>query len=189
SAPELRIQAGGPDGSQTLVVGKKEDAGYFAMNSALDTVFTLDAGFITQFQKQPDDLRDKDLFSFSSFEVKRVEVEAPGGARVFEKKEENKWKQTAPAAKDVPTEKLESLLDHLRDLRAVSFPRGTNLDSFGLAKPAYRFKVQFGDKNEEQTVEAAKVGERVYARRSSDPVACEVSSTALEDIEKALKEL
>jgi hypothetical protein len=188
-APELRLQASGPEGNQTLVVGKMDDGSYFAMNSALDPVFTLDSGFLTQFQKEPDDLRDEDLFSFSSFEVNRVEVEAPSGRRVFEKKEESKWKQAAPAAKDVPTDKLETLLNHLRDLRADSFPRATNLDSFGLANPAYRFKVRFGDKNEEQTVEASKDGDHVYARRSTDPVACEVSSSSLDDIEKALKEL
>ncbi|HUU15250.1 MAG TPA: DUF4340 domain-containing protein [Terriglobia bacterium] len=191
-APELRIRASGPGGEQTLVLGKKDDGYYFAMNSALDPVFTLDAGFLTQFQKKPDDLRDKDLFSFSTFEVKRLEVEAPSGSRVFEKKVENKatkWKQRAPAAKDLSTDKVETLLNDLRDLRAESFPRGTDLASFGLAKPAYRFKVQFGDKNEEQTVEASKVGEHVYARRSTDAVASEVKSNALDDIEKALKEL
>ncbi len=188
-SPELRVQASGFGGTQTLALGKKDDGRYYAMNSALDPVFTLDASFLTQFQKEPDDLRDKDLFSYSTFEVKRVEVAAPSGTRVFEKGEENKWKQTAPAAKDLDTDKVETLLNDLRDLRAESFPRGTNLDAFGLAKPGYRFEVRFGDKNEEQTVEASKVGEHVYARRPSDPVACQVSSSALDDIEKALKEL
>ena len=191
-APELRIRASGPGGEQTLILGKKDDGHYFAMNSALDPVFTLDAAFLTQFQKKADDLRDKDLFSFSTFEVKRLEVTGPSGSRVFEKKVENKqtkWKQTAPAAKDLSTDKVETLLNDLRDFRADSFPHGNNLASFGLAKPAYRFKVQFGAKNEEQTVEAAKVGEHVYARRSTDSVASEVKNTALDDIEKALKEL
>jgi len=191
-APDLRIRASAPGGEQTLALGKKDGDRYFAMNSALDPVFTLDAAFLTQFQKKPDDLRDKDLFSFATFEVKRLEVMTPSGSRVFEKKTENKeskWKQTAPAAKDLATEKVETLLNDLRDLRAESFPRGTDLASFGLAKPAYRFKVQFGDKNEEQIVEASKAGEHVYARRSTDAVASEVKSNALDDIEKALKEL
>jgi hypothetical protein len=191
-APELRIQASGPAGEQTLVLGKKDDGHYYAMNSGLDPVFTIDAAFLTQFQKEADDLRDKDLFSFSTFEVKRLEVTAPSGSRVFEKQvvnKETKWKQTAPAAKDLPTEKVETLLNDLRDLRADSFPRGTNLASFGLAKPAYSFKVQFGDKNEEQTVEVSKVGEHVYARLSTDSLASEVKSSALDDVEKALKEL
>jgi hypothetical protein len=162
------------------------------MNSGLDPVFTIDAAFLTQFQKEADDLRDKDLFSFSTFEVKRLEVTTPSGSRVFEKQvvnKETKWKQTAPAAKDLPTEKVETLLNDLRDLRADSFPRGTNLASFGLAKPAYSFKVQFGDKNEEQTVEVSKVGEHVYARLSTDSLASEVKSSALDDVEKALKAL
>ncbi len=188
-APQLRLQASGPEGSQTLTVGKKEDGNYFATNSALDPVFTLDSGFVSQFQKQPDDLRDKDLFAFSNFEAKRVEVEGPDGTRVFEREAENKWKQTAPAAKEVATDKLETLLNRLRDLRAESFPKGTKLDAFGLSKPAYRFKVRFGDKNEEQIVEASKVAEHAYARRGTDALACEVSKTALEDVEKALQEL
>ncbi len=188
-APQLRLQASGPEGSQTLTVGKKEDGNYFATNSALDPVFTLDSGFVSQFQKQPDDLRDKDLFAFSNFEAKRVEVEGAEGTRVFEREAENKWKQTAPAAKEVATDKLETLLNRLRDLRAESFPKGTKLDAFGLSKPAYRFKVRFGDKNEEQIVEASKVAEHAYARRGTDALACEVSKTALEDVEKALQEL
>ena len=40
-----------------------------------------------------------------------------------------------------------------------------------------------------EIVEAAKAGEHAYARRSTDPVASEVTKTSLEDIEKALSEL
>jgi len=188
-APELRLQASGAGGSQTLVVGKKDGECHFAMNSALQPVFTLEASFLTQLQKGPDDLRDKDLFSFSTFEVKRLEVQTSGGVRVFERQAENKWKQTAPAAKDVASDKLETLLYRLRDLRATSFPKGQNLAAFGLATPAFKFQVQFGDKQQTEIVEVSKVGDRVYARRSTDHGACEVSKTALDDVEKALKEL
>ena len=160
----------------------------FATNSALEPVFTLPADFLTAFQKDPSDLRSKDLFSFSMFDVNRLEVDTPAGHRVFER-QNNKWKQTAPSPKDEPTEKVESLLNRLRDLRATAFPKGENLAAFGLAKPAYRFKAQFGDKNETEIVEAAKVGDHAYARRSTDPVACEVTKTSLDDVEKALGEL
>jgi len=81
---------------------------------------------------------------------------------------------------------MEGLLTHLRDLRADSFPKGTNLADFGLAKPAYRFTVQFGDKNTKESVEAAKSGDHVYARRATDPVPSELSKTALDEIEKSL---
>ncbi len=189
-SPELRVQLTGTGGTQTLVLGKKDkDADRnFAMNSALAPVFTLGGDFLTQFQKEPADLREKDLFSFSAFDVKRVEIQTAKGHRVFEQ-QKDKWKQTAPAAKDVASEKMSTLLSRLRDLRADSFPKGTNLAAIGLTKPAYRFKVQFGEKNQAETVEAAKVGEHVYARRTTDALAAELSKSTLDEIEKALNDL
>jgi hypothetical protein len=188
-APELTLKLGGPGLTQTLTLGKREGERYYAVSSALDPVFTLDSSFATEFQKDPSDLRAKDLFTFSAFEVKRLEIEPPSGSRTFERQPQNKWKQTAPAAKDVPTDKVEALLSVLRDLRAESFPKSEKLEEFGLTKPAYRFKAQFGDKNETETVELAKVGERVYGRREHDALASELSKTALDDVQKALKEL
>lgn len=188
-SPELTVRVSGAGTTQTLTLGKEEDGHYYAMNSGLDPVFTLDRGFLTDYQKKASDLRAKDLFTFSTFEVKRLEVVSPAGSRTFEKQAGNKWKQTAPAAKDAPTEKVEALLDKLRDLRAESFPPGEKLDPYGLTKPAYRFKTQFGDKNETEEVEASKAGEHSYARRSTDILASEISKTALDEIEKALKEL
>ena len=189
SSPEVTIKVGGAGATETLTLGKKENEKYYAMNSALDPVFTLDSSFLADFQKDASDLRSKDLFTFSTYEVNRLEVETSAGKRTFEKQPQNKWKQTAPAAKDVPTEKVEALLNKLRDLRTDSFPSGENLEPFGLTKPAYRFKVQFGDKNETENVECAQAGDHAYARRSTDVLASEISKTILQDIEKALKEL
>jgi hypothetical protein len=189
-SPELHLQLTGSDGTQTIVVGKKDkDSGrYFATNSALNPVFTLNSDFVTQFEKNPADLREKDLFSFSAFDVKHVEVDTPKGHWVFDR-QGNQWKQTAPKSKTVNSDKMESFLTHLRDMRAESFPKGGNLADFGLAKPAYRFNVQSGDKNTTEIVEAAKVGDHVYARRSTDPLPGEPSKTSLDDLEKALGEL
>ncbi len=187
--PELRVQLSGSGASQSLVLGSKDKEGdrYFAMNSGVEPVFTLGSDFLTQFQKDPADLREKDLFSFSAYDSKHVEVDTPKGRRVFEK-QKDKWKQTAPSAKDAASDKMDTLLSRLRDLRADSFPKGANLAAFGLTKPAYKFQVQFGDKNQTQTVDAAKVGDHIYARRSTDLLASELPKAALDDIEKALNE-
>jgi hypothetical protein len=191
-APELRLQLSGPGGTQTLVLGKKQETDtsrVYAMNSALDPVFTLSSDFLTQFEKDPAELREKDLFTFSSFEVKRVEVTTPKDHRVFEQQKDNQWKQTAPSAKNLTTAKMDTLLSRLRDLRAESFPKEGNLAQFGLTKPAYQFMVRFGDKNQTETVEISKAGEHVYGRRATDPLPCELSKTALDDLEKALNDL
>jgi uncharacterized protein DUF4340 len=191
-APELRVQVSGSDGSQTLTLGKKEGKDnnrYYAMNSALPQVFTLSSDFLTQFNKKPEDLREKDLFSFSSFEVKHVEVDTPKGHRVFETQKDNQWKQTAPSTKNVTRDKMDTLLNRLRDLRADTFPKAADLAQFGLNKPAYRFNIQFGDKNQTEIVEISKVGDHIYARRSTDEAPCELAKTALDDVEKALNDL
>jgi hypothetical protein len=189
-SPELHLQLTGGDGTQTIVVGKKDKDSdrYFAMNSALDPVFTLNSDFVTQFKKSPADLREKDLFSFSSFDVKRLEVDTPKGHWVLEH-QGNQWKQTAPKSKIVNSDKMETILTNLRDLRADSFPKAGSLADFGLAKPPYRFNVQSGDKNTTEIVEAAKSGDHVYARRSTDPLPSELSKSALDDVEKSLGEL
>jgi hypothetical protein len=188
-SPELHLQLTGSDGTQTIVVGKKEKDSdhYFAMNSALDPVFTLNSDFVTQFKKNQADLREKDLFSFSAFDVKHVEVDTPKGHWVFSQ-QGGKWKQTAPKTKDVNSDKMDTFLTHLRDLRADSFPKEGSAADFGLAKPAYRFSIQSGDKNTTEIVEAAKSGDHVYARRSNDPLPSELSKTALDDVEKSLGE-
>jgi hypothetical protein len=189
-SPELRLQLTGTGGTQTITVGKKEkDADrYFAMNSALDPVFTLNSDFLTQFKKTNADLREKDLFSFSSFDVKHLEVDTPKGHWVFDR-QGNQWKETAPTSKVVNSDKMETLLNNLRDLRADSFPKGGNLADYGLAKPPYRFVVQSGEKNTTETVEAAKSGDHVYARRATDPLPSELPKTALDNVEKSLSEL
>jgi hypothetical protein len=191
TSPELRLQLTAPNGTQTLLLGKKDKEGYryFAVNSALQPVFTLSSTFLTDFQKDPADLRSKDLFSFSSFDAKRLEIDSPKGHSAFELQKDNQWKQTEGGSKTVPSTKMDTLLSNLRDLRASTFPRGSDLAQFGLTKPSYRFKVQFGEKNQTETLEISKVGEHVYARLSTDPLPCELSKSAFDDVEKALGDL
>ena len=189
--PELRLRLTAPSGEQTIVFGKKDKDGdrHFAVNSALLQVFTLNSTFLTEFQKDPADLRSKDLFSYSNFDAKRVEIDSAKGHSAFELGKDNQWKQTAGGSKTVPTAKMDTLLTRLRDLRASTFPKGSDLAALGLTKPPYRFKVQFGEKNQSETLEMAKIGEHAYARLTTDPWACELSKSAFDDVEKALADL
>jgi hypothetical protein len=140
------------------------------------------------FRKKPADLRDKDILSFETFNVTNLDVETPKGHWTFEK-QKDKWKETAPAKKDVPSARMDELLENVRSLRAESFPKEhpTDLAAYGMAKPGYRFEVQWGGKK--QAGEAAKVGDHVYARRSTDVVPAELAKTALDAIDKALSTL
>jgi len=189
-SPALRVTVKAANGTQALLLGKKDGERYDAMNSALDPIFTVENYFLTQFQKDPADFRDKDLFSFSTFDVKHLEIETPKGRWVFDQ-QSSKWKETAPKTKDVPNDKVETLINNIHGLRADSFPKASagDLTAFGLNKPAYSFKVQFGNKKQIETVQAAKVSGKVYARRNTDPLPSQLTATALDDMDKALGEL
>ena len=186
-SPTMTVKLASAAGTQTLVIGKKDGNNYDAMNSGLDPVFTVGGDFVTALQKDPTDLRDKNLFSFSSFDAKTVDVTTPKEHRVFEQNN-FKWKQTQPSAKDEPTDKMQDLLNALSDLRAFSFPKATagNLAPFGLAKPLYTLKATFGDKNRTETVEVGSAGDKYYARRDPDPVPGEVPKAQVDAIDKAL---
>jgi Domain of unknown function (DUF4340) len=191
SNPTMTIHLTGDNGAETLVLGKKDGANYYAMNTAVGPVFTLGSDFLTQFQKQPSDLRSKDLFTFSTFEANQVTVQGPKGRRVFIQHKNSKWEQTEPASMEVSGDNMETLLQDLRDISANSFPKKnpTHLASYGLAKPEYTFQVQYGDKNKTQTVQVSQVGGKVYARRSTDLVPAELPNDAIINLQKDLNAL
>lgn len=188
SSPLLTVKLTSPQGEQTIELGNKDGDRYDAINSALPPIFTLNSTFLTQIQKDPSELRDRDLFSWSTFDVKRMEIQTPKGHWVFEQ-QKDKWQETSPKNQTVTSDKLDGLLEAVRALRAESFPKTSNLADLGLAKPAYQFKVQFGEKNQTQTVEASKVGDHVYGRRTTDSLAAELKTDALDSIDKQLAAL
>jgi Domain of unknown function (DUF4340) len=188
SNPTLTIHLSGAKGGETLVLGKKDGGNYYAVNTAVGPVFTLGSDFLTQFQKKPSDLRSKDLFTFSTYEAKKVTVTGPEGQQVFLQHKNGKWEQTEPASMVVSDDKMQTLLQDLRDLSAQSFPtkHPTDLAAYGLTKPKYTFQVQYGDQDKTQTVQISQVGDHVYARRSTDLVPSEVSKDSVTSMQKDL---
>jgi Domain of unknown function (DUF4340) len=191
SNPTMTIHLTGDNDTETLVLGKKDGSNYYAMNTAVGPVFTLGSDFLTQFQKQPSDLRSKDLFTFSTFEAKQVTVQGPKGRRVFIQHKNSKWEQTEPASMEVTGDKMQTLLQDLRDLSAKSFPKKnpTHLATYGLTKPEYTVQVQYGDKNKTQTVQVSQVGGKVYGRLSTDLVPAELPNDAIINLQKDLNDL
>lgn len=188
SNPTITIHLTGDSGGETLVLGKKDGANYYAMNTGVGPVFTLGPDFLSQFQKQPSDLRSKDLFTFSTYEAKQITVEGPKGRRVFVQHKNDKWEQTEPASMEIPSEKMQALLQDLRDLSAQSFPKKnpTDLAAYGLTKPEYTVQVQYGDDKKAQTVQISEVSGKIYARQSTDLVPAELSKDAIPNLQKNL---
>lgn len=188
--PTLTVDLATPSGSQTLVVGKAAPQGYYATNSALAPVFTLDESSVSQFQKSASDFRDKNLFSWDMFDVKSFEVTTPKGHWTFEQNK-SQWKRTGPSSKNMPSDDVNAFLSTLRGLQAASFPAAApgKLEMFGLNKPSYTFKVTFGAKNQTEVVDLAEAGGKDYARRDSDALPSEVSESSAAAIENTFQKL
>jgi Domain of unknown function (DUF4340) len=192
TSPAFTIALSGPGASQIVQLGKKEKTPdgerTYAINSQLAPIFTVNSSLLSQFEKKAGDLRAKDLFTFSVLDVEHLDLTTPQGHRVFDQ-QAGKWKQTLPSAKNEDSSKMQDLLYALSDLHAESFPSGLSVADAGLSKPAYSFTVSFGDKGQSQTVEISPVQGRLYARRSTDLLPCELPKNALDDLEKSLKAL
>jgi hypothetical protein len=191
SNPTMTIHLTGDTGGETLVLGKKDGSNYYAMNSAVGPVFTLGSDFLTQFQKQPSDLRSKDLFTFSTYEANQITLQGPKGRQVFVHHKNDKWEQTEPASMEVSNDKIQTLLQDLRNLSAQSFPKKnpTDLASYGLTKPEYTVQVQYGENKKTETVQISQAGGNVYARQTTDLVPAELSKDAITSLQKDLDAL
>ncbi|MGH9469619.1 MAG: DUF4340 domain-containing protein, partial [Terriglobia bacterium] len=103
----------------------------------------------------------------------------------------NQWKETAPAAKSASSDDVNAFLSALRNLQASSFPaaKPDETAKFGFNQPAYTFKVAFGNNNQTETVEVGQAKDTFYARRASDALPSEVSSSTLSSIETAFAKI
>lgn len=188
--PTLTAKLTTSAGGQTLTIGKTASQGYYAMNSALAPVFTLDESSVNQFQKSASDFRDKNLFSWDMFDVKSFEVISSKGDWKFQQ-DKNQWKRISPNGKNMNSDDVNAFLSTLRGLQADSFPAAQpgQWAPFGLDKPADTFKVVFGGKNQTETVQVGENAGKYYARRESDSLPSAVSESSVTAIENTFQKL
>jgi hypothetical protein len=189
--PAASVRVGSGSSQASLLIGSKaEEGNVYAKDASRPAVFTIEASLLDDLKKDAGEYRQKDLFDARSFNTSRVEASRGGGSQVFEKttvkdkdgKEEQKWKQTAPAAKDVDDAKLDALLSSLAGARADSFVEKPPAD----AKAEATFMVKFDEGKKEEEVTFLRSGTDAYATRKGTPGAAKLSASTLDDILKAL---
>lgn len=195
--PDVTVKIGTGSSQATMIFGKKTEAGdVYAKDVSRPAVFTIESSLVEELKKAPGDFRQKDLFDARAFNSTRLEIVRGGQTTVFEKtkgkdkdgKEEEKWRQTAPAAKDVDNAKLESLLSAITGARADTYVDDAAAKK-ALAKPELTVAIKFDDGKKEDRVTFARSGSDAYASRSGDPGAAKLGVATLDSIIKALEEL
>jgi len=190
--PAATVRIGSGSSLATLLVGSAaEEGNVYAKDGSRPAVFTIEASLLEDLKRDAGAYRQRDLFDARSFNTTRVEVARGGVTLVFEKttakdkdgKEEQKWRQTAPA-KDLDSAKVDALLSSLTGARADSFVTATPAG----AKPEAVFGLKFDEGRKEERVTFLKAGSDAYAVREGGGAA-KIDSTVLDEILKALDAL
>jgi hypothetical protein len=101
-------------------------------------------------------------------------------------KEQEKWRQTAPAARDVDAAKIEALISAATGARATGFVDSTA--KTGLDKPELSLAFKY-DEGKEERVAFARTKEGAYASRPGSPGAAKVDASVIDAIVKALEDV
>lgn len=191
-AATVRVASGSSQG--TLSIGGSAGEGsVFAKALARPEIFTIDASLLDDVKKDPSEYRQKDLFDARGFNATRFEITRAGQTTAYEKtkvkntdgQDEEKWRQVAPAARDVDTARVEALLAAITAARAGSFVDSTA--KTGLDKPEIAVAVTFDGKQER--VSFARTGADAYAARAGDPGVAKIDPAVIEAMVKAFEDV
>lgn len=187
-AATVRVRSG--SSQATLLVGAAAGEGnVHAKDASRPEIFTIESSVLDDLKKDAGAYRQKDLFDARAFNTTRVEIARAGTSTVLEKstvkdkegRDEQKWRQTAPAQKDVQGANIDTLLSSLTGARAESF-----VDKLpGDAKQEAAFTLKFDDGRREERVTFYRVGADAYAVRDGMPGAAKMQASTLDEILKA----
>jgi hypothetical protein len=193
--PVMTVRVGSGSSLASLLIGSNAETGtVYARDAARPAVFTIESSLVDDLKKDVSEYRLKDLFDARSFNTTRVEIVRTGRTTTFEKaktkdkdgKEQEKWRQTAPAARDVDGTKVEALLSAASAARATGFVDSTA--KTGLDKPELTVSVTY-DEGKQERVTFARSGGAAYASRAGSPGAAKIDASTIDAIVKALEDL
>jgi hypothetical protein len=193
--PVATVRLGSGSSQAALALGSAAESGsVYAKDLSRPAVFTVESSLADDLKKDASEYRQKDLFDARSFNTTRLEITHNNQTTVFEKtkvknkdgKEEEKWKQTAPAAKDVDASKIEALISAATGARATGFVDSTA--KTGLDKPELTVAFKY-DEGKDERVAFSRTADGAYALRAGSPGAAKVDASVIDSIVKALGDI
>jgi hypothetical protein len=140
--------------------------------------------------KQPKDLREKQLLSFADDDVTRVDIKpATGAPTALVRKDKDAWTVEPGGHPADPTE-VRSYLSTLRSTRAVDFPDPADPAKYGLATPRLQVTVATGkDGADTKTIQLGNemsegTQKQVYAKRADQPTVYALGSFSFTSLNK-----
>jgi hypothetical protein len=180
----------------TLLIGSDTDQSTrYAKDASRPLVFTVESSLLDEVKKPASEFRRKDLFEFRPFNATHLEITRGGKTYVFDRVKTSdpkapateKWRQSAPTARDIDLQKMDSFLSGFSNLRVDSWVEKT--PALGLDSPELTLVVKFDDGKKEERVAFAKKGSDLHATRSDEPGAAKVSTSDYDTAVRALDDV
>jgi hypothetical protein len=192
--PATTIQLGSGSSQATLLIGKTADDGaVYAKDQSRPAVITIDATLAADVAKDAGEYRQKDLFDARAFNSTRLEVTRNGQTAVFDKtktknkegQDEEKWKQSAPTARDLDQTTVDNLISAITAARATSFV--DSAAKTGLDKPELLIALTSDDGKRVEKVTLARSGADGYGAREGEAGIAKVDAATIDNIIKSFE--
>jgi len=192
--PEATVTLSSGSARAVLLVGKKSAEGtLYAKDASRPMIFTLETALLDELKKPADDYRRKDVFEARPYNAGRIEISRGKDTLVFEKVKgtgkdaTEKWRQAAPVAREVESDKMDEFLTKLTNLRVQSWAAPSA--KTGTDSPVMTVVVSFDDGKKQERVVFGQVGADTYAGRAGESGAAKLDAAEHEAAIKALDAL
>lgn len=189
-SPTAVVTVGAGSTRAALEIGAEREGKLYARDRARQIIFAVDPSLAADVKKGIDDLRDKDVFEFRSFNAVRLRVIRGTDTFEFQKvagtgdNATDKWQRVVDGkATDLDVTKMEDFLTKLAALRAQSFNPTTN--AAGLAQPALTVEASY-DTDKFERVRFIKGEAQVFGVREGEPGVAVLDANDFEETLKAL---
>ena len=134
----------------TFYLNKMEETVY-ATTSLSSKIITVEDSILADLEKKPEDLRDKEVADFYSWEANRVEIKKGEIDWAVVKDEEDNWQFESPVKEAADKEKIEAFIRKIEGLEAKEFiDPPFDLKDYGLGSPQVEVKIWVAE-DEEKT--------------------------------------
>jgi hypothetical protein len=197
--PEYQVALSMTAAGKEIVFSLHKDAGRsYALSTDSTKIVAFDGALFADLEKRADELWEKKVLDFSSWEADRVAVKEGGFALAAAKekvKEEDRWILETPGKEAADGTKVEAFIRRLEGLEAVAFIDGPkSLAEYVLDQPTAEVRVRtkgFDNKVKEAVLLVGKKDEgkkQVVVKNAKFEVLFRVDASFLDDFPKEAKD-
>jgi hypothetical protein len=135
--PEYVVALSLPAKNQEVVFSlHKKDETVYATTSISPKIITAEGQVLSDIEKKVEDLREKQVVVFNSWEASKVSLRKGNLSLTAVKDKDNKWLFEGPAKEEADGSRVETFIRRIESLEAIEFiDSPADLQTYGLAQP------------------------------------------------------